>query len=145
MSSTSEVGEPGVKAILGYDIAEGVTVEDYERWLAEVHFPDLLANPHLDRLVANDVVRPITATSAGSATTSTGAEPVTFYRIMELHFADHDAYRRYLDWFEQNPIDPSRGPAGRTEFGFYVLTESTVIDRDRPYQPPAEASAADPT
>jgi hypothetical protein len=144
MNSTSGVGEPGVKAILGYEIAEGVSVEEYERWLADVHFPDLLANPHLDRMVANDVVRPITATSAGSSTTTaTGAEPATFYRIVELHFADHDAYRRYLDWFEANPIDPSRGPAGRTEFRFYVLTGSTVIDRDRPYQPPAERSAAD--
>ncbi len=136
MNSTSGVSEPGVKAILGYDIAEGVSVEEYERWLADVHFPDLLANPHLDRLVANDVVQPITATSAGTATGAAGGAPATFYRIVELHFADHDAYRRYLDWFGANPIDPSRGPAGRTEFRFYVLTDSKVIDRDRPYQRP---------
>ena len=55
---------PGVKAILGYDIVDGVSVEEYERWLADIHFPDLLANPHLDRIELNDVVRPITATSA---------------------------------------------------------------------------------
>ena len=127
------MNEPTVKAILGYDIVEGVSVEDYERWLADIHFPDLLANPHLDRMVANDIVRPITATSAGTGTT---AEPTMFYRIVELHFADHDAYRRYLEWFEQNPIDPARGPAGRTDFGFYVLADSSVVDRDRPYQPP---------
>lgn len=131
------MNEPAVKAILGYDILDGVSVEDYERWLADVHFPDLLANPHLDRLVANDIVRPITATSAGTDTTDESAsEPATFYRIVELHFVDHDAYRRYLEWFEQNPIDPARGPAGRTDFGFYLLTDSVVIDRDRPYQPP---------
>ena len=127
------LNEPTVKAILGYDVVEGVSVDDYERWLTDVHFPDLLANPYLDRLVANDIVRPITATSAG---TTTGAEPTTFYRIVELHFADHDAYRRYLAWFEQNPIDPARGPAGRTDFKFYLLADSVVIDRDRPYQPP---------
>lgn len=126
-------GQPRVKALLGYDIVEGVTVEEYERWLADIHFPDLLANPHLDRLVTNDVVRPITATSAG---TSTADEPTTFYRIVELHFADHDAYERYLEWFEQNPIDPARSPAGMTDFRFYVLTQSSVTDRDHPYQPP---------
>jgi hypothetical protein len=126
---------PGVKAILGYDIAEGVSVEEYERWLADVHFPDLLANPHLERLVANDNVEPITASSSGSATT---AEPATFYRIVELHFADRPAYERYLQWFRDHPIDPARGPAGRTAFRFYVLTDSSVIDRDHPYQPPIE-------
>lgn len=136
------INEPTVKAILGYDIVDGLSVDEYEQWLADIHFPDLLANPHLDRLVANDIVRPITATSAGTDTGSdTTAEPTTFYRIVELHFADHDAYRRYLEWFEQNPIDPARGPAGRTDFGFYLLTDSVVIDRDRPHQPPVKQSA----
>ena len=88
-----------------------MSIEEYERWLADIHFPDLLANPHLQRLVANDIIRPITASSAG---TSTMEEPVTFYRIVELHFADRDAYDKYLAWFEENPIHASRGPAGRT-------------------------------
>ena len=114
---------PGVKAIPGYDIADGVSVDEYETWLAEIHFPDLLANPYLDRLVANTVVEPITATSAGTPTTD---EPVTFYRIVELHFADHDAYDHYLEWFAKNPIPVERGPAGRTAFRFYVLTDSVV-------------------
>ncbi len=118
---------PQVKAILGYDIAEGVSVDDYERWIWDVHVPDLLANPHLDRLVFNTVVRPITTTSSGSATTD---EPHTFYRIAELHFADHVAYQEYLEWFEQNPIPPERGPAGRTSFRFYVLTDSVEAGRD---------------
>lgn len=127
------IDEPQVKALLGYDIVDGVSVEEYERWLADVHFPDLLANPHLERLVANDIVRPITASSSGTSTT---ADPVSFYRIVELHFADREAYDQYLAWFEANPIDPSRGPAGRTRFHFYVLADSSVTDRDRPYQPP---------
>ncbi|MDX2378660.1 MAG: hypothetical protein QNM02_02735 [Acidimicrobiia bacterium] len=128
MSKTS-----GVKALLGYDIVDGVSVEDYEAWLAEVHFPDLLANPHLDRLVLNDVVRPITATSAG---TPAADEPTSFYRIVEMQFADNDAYERYLEWFVANPIPEERSPAGRTDFGFYVLATSTVVDRDQPHQPP---------
>jgi len=120
------VAATSVKAILGYDIIDGVSVEDYERWIWDVHVPDLLANPHLDRLVFNTVVRPITATSSGSAT---GDEPETFYRIAELHFADHDAYARYLAWFVEHPIPPERGPAGRTRFRFYVLTDSVEASR----------------
>jgi len=123
----------GVKAILGYDIVEGVSIDDYEAWLADIHFPDLLANPHLDRLVMNTVDHPIVATSAG---TSPMHDPATFYRIVELHFADHDAYDRYLKWFDANPIPLERSPAGRTEFRFYVLTDSSVVDRDAPYRVP---------
>ena len=118
---------PQVKAILGYDINEGVSVDDYERWIWDVHAPDLLANPYLDRMVFNTVVRPITSTSSGSATTE---EPETFYRIAELHFANHEAYDNYLEWFRQHPIPPERGPAGRTSFRFYVLTDSVEAVRD---------------
>ncbi len=113
--------DPAVKAILGYDVVEGVSIEEYERWIWDVHVPDLLANPYLDRLVFNTVIRAITATSSGS---DAAAEAKTFYRVAELHFADLDAYDRYLEWFRANPIPPERGPAGRTAFGFYVLTDS---------------------
>lgn len=126
---------PAVKAILGYDIAPGVGIHEYETWLADIHFPDLLANPHLDRLVTNTVVRPIVATSAGTSTTE---EPRTFYRIVELHFADHAAYDQYLKWFQANPIADERSPAGRTAFRFYVLTDSAVVTRETPYQIPID-------
>lgn len=118
--------DPGVKAILGYDIIDGVSIEEYEKWIWDIHVPDLLANPHLDRLVFNTVIRPITATSSGSETAHAAK---TFYRIAELHFRDLDAYDRYLEWFRTNPIPPERGPAGRTEFGFYVLTDSVQATR----------------
>ena len=119
------MSESRVKAILGYDIVEGVSVEEYERWIWDVHVPDLLANPYIDRAVFNTVVRPIEATSAGSST----GEPQTFYRIAELHYADHEAYEKYLEWFENNPIPAERGPAGRTKFRFYVLTDSVAATR----------------
>lgn len=115
-----------VKAILGYDIIEGVSIDDYERWIWDVHVPDLLANPFLDRLVFNTVVGPITATSSGSATAE---QPQTFYRIAELHFRDHGAHAKYLQWFKDNPIPPERGPGGRTDFRFYVLTNSVEATR----------------
>jgi hypothetical protein len=118
--------DPSVKAILGYDIIDGVSIEEYERWIWDIHVPDLLANPFLDRLAFNTVIRPITATSSGS---ETAPEPKTFYRIAELHFKDLDAYDRYLEWFKTNPIPPERGPAGRTAFGFYVLTDSVQATR----------------
>lgn len=120
------MAEPGVKAILGYDITAGVSVEEYERWLWDVHYPDLLANPYLERAVLDTVIRPITTTSAGTPTT---AEPQTFYRIVELHYQDHEAYEHYLRWFEENPIPVERSPAGRTEFRFYVLTDVQVAER----------------
>jgi hypothetical protein len=120
------MGEPGVKAILGYDIVDGVSVEDYEEWLWDIHYPDLLANPFLDKIVVGTVVRPITATSAGTPTTG---DPETFYRVVEMHFADHAAYNSYLSWFEAHPIPVERSPAGRTEFRFYVLVDVDVATR----------------
>jgi hypothetical protein len=113
-----------IKAILGYDVEPGMTPEEYERWLFDVHAPDLLANPHLDRLVFNKVLRPVTTTSGGAASV-TGGE--TFYRITELHYADEDAYAAARAWFDENPIPPERGPAGRTRFKFYVLTDSMEL------------------
>jgi hypothetical protein len=43
--------------------------------------------------------------------------------------SDHDAYADYLQWFADNLIPPERGPAGRTDFRFYVLTDSVVATR----------------
>ncbi|GMQ85840.1 MAG: hypothetical protein BMS9Abin07_1408 [Acidimicrobiia bacterium] len=116
----------GVKAILGYDIEEGMSVAEYERWLWDVHYPDLLANPHLDRIVLNTVVRPVTTTSAG---TPTASDTATFERIAELHFADHGAYENYLAWFEAHPIPVERSPVGRSTFHFYVLCDAVEASR----------------
>ncbi|MEQ4299975.1 hypothetical protein ABNF97_01060 [Plantactinospora sp. B6F1] len=116
-----------IKTILGYEIEDGVSPEEYERWLFEVHAPDLLANPHLDRIVFNRVLRPVQQTSGGAADVPVG---YTFYRIAEMHFADEEAYQRYLRWFEEHPIPVERGPAGRTAFKFYLVTESTEVTRE---------------
>jgi len=116
-----------VKAILGYEVAEGLTPEEYERWLFEVHAPDLLANPYLDRIVFNKVLRPVRQASGGTAEIPEG---YSFYRIAEMHFADEDAYTRYREWFTDHPIPAERGPGGRTDFKFYVLAESTEVTRE---------------
>lgn len=115
-----------IKTILGYDIVPGVTPEEYERWLFEVHAPDLLANPYLDRIVFNKVLRPVRQTSGGTATVPDG---YNFYRIAEMHYADEDAYANYLAWFDDHPIDPERGPGGRTDFRFYVVADSVEVTR----------------
>ncbi len=115
-----------IKTILGYEIADGVSQEEYEDWLFNVHAPDLLANPHLDRIVFNKVLRPVRQASGGSASIPDG---YSFYRIAELHYANEEAYARYLTWFEENPIPAERGPAGRTEFKFYLVTDSTEVTR----------------
>jgi len=117
---------PTLKAILGYNIVEGLSVEEYDSWLWDVHYPDLLTNPFIDHIELNTVVRPITSTSAGTETTTT---PVQIDRIAELHFLDHEAYANYLNWFEENPIPKERSPAGRSEFVFYVLTEVKKAER----------------
>ena len=120
------MGTAGVKAILGYDIIDGMSVEDYDRWLWDVHYPDLLVNPFLDRVVLNTVVRPITTTSAGTAA---AGDLVPFERVAELHFADHEAYEKYLRWFEEHPIPVERSPQGRSTFRFYVLCDSREATR----------------
>lgn len=115
-----------IKAVLGYDIAPGVSPEEYEAWLFDVHAPDLLANPHLDRIVFNKVLRPVRQASGGTADVPEG---LSFYRIAEMHYADEAAYQAYLDWFAENPIPAERGPGGRTDFAFYLITESTTVTR----------------
>ena len=117
-----------IKTLIGYDIEPGVSVEEYERWLQEVHIPDLLANPHLTRLVFNTVLRPVTQASGGTAPVEDG---LTFYRIAEMHFEDLAAYERYLEWFREHPIPAERGPRGRTAFRFYLLADSFEVTRDR--------------
>ena len=115
------------KTILGYDIEDGVTEEEYERWLFEVHAPDLLANPHLDRIIFNKVEGQVTSASGGTADIPQGQ---SFYRIAEMHFADEAAYRAYREWFADHPIPLQRGPAGRTRFTFYVTATPTEVTRD---------------
>jgi len=121
-----------IKTILGYDIAPDVSVEQYEQWLFEVHVPDIMANPHVDRLLFNKVLRPVTATSGG---TSVGENKLQFYRIAEMHFADEASYAKYLAWFEDHPVPIERSPAGRTEFRFYLVTEVTEVDRSTKLPP----------
>lgn len=115
------------KTILGYVIEDGVSEEDYEKWLFDVHAPDLLANPYIDRIIFNKVHEPVTSTSGGTAQVGESEE---FYRIAEMQFADEAAYRAYREWFTDHPIPVDRGPAGRTRFKFYVTATPTEVTRE---------------
>ena len=115
-----------VKALVGYDVAPGLSREDYDRWLWDVHVPDLLANPHLDRIVFNTVREEAQTTSDG---TTPASQAVSLYRVAELHFEDRDALNRYRAWFSANPIPPERGPAGRSQFRFYVVCTVEEVTR----------------
>jgi hypothetical protein len=115
-----------IKTILGYEIEPGVTEEEYEQWLFEVHVPDILANPHVDRLVFNKVVGTVPTISGGDLPIP---DTLSFYRIAEMHFADAAAYEAYRRWFAEHPIPDERSPKGRTRFIFYVVTEVTEVAR----------------
>jgi hypothetical protein len=104
-----------VKAILGYDIEPGLRVEEYEKWLWEVHVPDLSRIPGLRRIVFNTVK----GTVRGDQ---------TFYRVAELHYDDMAAFEKAAAWRRENPVPPERSPEGRTAFRFYVVCESRTVD-----------------
>jgi hypothetical protein len=54
---------------------------------------------------------------------------VPLYRIAELHVRDMAAYEAYRAWFKDHPLPAERGPAGRTDFRFYVLAD--VVEATR--------------
>ena len=82
-----------IKALVGYTLVEGITPEQYDRWLWDIHTPDLLANPHLDKIVYNTVLKPVESASGG---TMQIPPSLPLYRIAELHFRDMAAYEAYL-------------------------------------------------
>jgi hypothetical protein len=124
-----------IKTILGYQIEPGVSEADYEDWLFNVHVPDILANPFVDKLVFSKVLRPVPFTSGGTPV----HQALSLYRIAEMHFASEDAYKNYLQWFADHPVPADRSPAGRTAFKFYVVTSTREFGRGT-----ADGSAGEP-
>jgi uncharacterized protein (TIGR02118 family) len=107
-----------VKAILGYDIMPGMTVEEYEKWLREVHIPDLSKVPGLKKIVLNTVKGVVMGNT-------------TFYRISELHFESMEDFENAMKWREENPVPEERSPRGKTDFKFYVICETEEIALDK--------------
>jgi hypothetical protein len=104
-----------VKAILGYDIMPGMTVDAYEKWLRDIHLPDLARIPGLRKVVFNTVKGLVRGQT-------------TFYRIAELHYDSMEAFEKAKKWREENPVPAGRSPEGKTDFKFYVVCESEEVD-----------------
>jgi len=104
-----------IKAILGYDIMPGLIVEEYEKWLREIHLPDLKRVPGLKKVVFNTVKGIVRGET-------------TFYRIAELHYDSMETFKKAMKWREENPVSEERSPKGKTDFKFYVVCESEEID-----------------
>jgi len=104
-----------VKAILGYDIMPGMSVEQYEKWLREIHIPDLKRIPGLRRVVLNTVKGIVRGNT-------------TFYRIAELHYDSMEVFEKARKWREENPVSKERSPEGKTDFKFYVVCETEEIN-----------------
>lgn len=104
-----------VKTILGYDIMPGMSVEAYEKWLKEIHLPDLSRIPGLKKVVLNTV--------RGIVRGET-----TFYRIAELHYESMEVFEKAMEWRKENPVLRDRSPEGKTDFKFYVVCESEEFD-----------------
>ena len=104
-----------VKAILGYDIMPGMTVEEYDKWLREIHVPDLHKIPGLKKIVFNTVK-------------GTVMGDTTFYRIAELHYDNMEAFERAKKWRQDHPVSDERSPKGKTDFRFYVICETEEIE-----------------
>ena len=104
-----------VKAILGYDIMPGMTMEEYEKWLREIHVPDLRRIPELKKVVFNTVKGIVRGNSA-------------FYRIAELHYDSMEAFEKAKKWREEHPVAKERSPHGKTDFKFYVICETEELD-----------------
>lgn len=107
-----------VKAILGYGIMSGVSIEEYEKWLREIHLPDLRKIPGLKRVVLNTVKGIVRGET-------------TFYRIAELHYESMEAFEKSAKWREENPVSKERSPNGKTDFKFYVVCETEEIDFEK--------------
>jgi uncharacterized protein (TIGR02118 family) len=103
-----------VKAILGYDIMPGVSIEAYEKWLKEIHIPDLEKVPGLRKMVFNTVKDVVQGET-------------TFYRIAELHYDSMASFEKAMKWRKENPVSQERSPKGKTDFKFYVVCETEEI------------------
>ena len=108
-----------VKAILGYNIMPGMSIAEYEKWLREIHIPDLSKIPGLKKIVFNTVKGIVLGDT-------------TFYRIAELHYDSMESFEKAKKWRLENPISKERSPEGKTDFEFYVICETEEIELNNP-------------
>jgi hypothetical protein len=108
-----------VKAILGYNIMPGMSIAEYEKWLREIHVPDLSKIPGLKKIVFNTVKGMVLGDK-------------TFFRIAELHYDNMESFAKAKKWRLENPISRERSYEGKTDFEFYVICETEEIELNNP-------------
>eukprot|EP00416_Gambierdiscus_australes_P037543 CAMPEP_0171106772 /NCGR_PEP_ID=MMETSP0766_2-20121228/65502_1 /TAXON_ID=439317 /ORGANISM="Gambierdiscus australes, Strain CAWD 149" /LENGTH=177 /DNA_ID=CAMNT_0011567949 /DNA_START=38 /DNA_END=571 /DNA_ORIENTATION=+ len=119
-------GDSGIVGLLAYDVCEPLSEEEYDKWLFDIHYHDLMANPHLEKIVLHTVRKDKRARLSSGATVKNEIE---FFRLAELYFADHASYDKYVEWFQANAVPPPRTPVGKSAFKFYLLSERSSIVR----------------
>ena len=107
-----------VKGLLGYDIMPGMSVEEYERWLRDIHIPDLSKVPGSKKVVFNTVKGIVRGDTK-------------FYRISEFHYDNIESFEEAMKWREENPVSEERSPHGKTDFKFYVVCETEEFDFEK--------------
>jgi hypothetical protein len=115
---TWQLERQGVRLVFAYTLRPGIDPDEFERWLYDIHVPDLLKNPYIKRLVLNRVI----AAPEG--------EPARYYRTAEQHFDDEETYRRSQEWRRQHPVPESRSAAPLIEIDFRVVCAGEEVDCD---------------
>eukprot|EP00419_Tripos_fusus_P005342 CAMPEP_0172685686 /NCGR_PEP_ID=MMETSP1074-20121228/20417_1 /TAXON_ID=2916 /ORGANISM="Ceratium fusus, Strain PA161109" /LENGTH=353 /DNA_ID=CAMNT_0013504873 /DNA_START=171 /DNA_END=1232 /DNA_ORIENTATION=- len=128
----------GVVGLLAYDICEPLSEEEYDKWLFNVHYHDLMSNPYLEKIILH------TVSKDKKAKLSSGTEvqnSVTFFRLAELHFQSHEAYGKYIEYFQTNAIPPPRSPVGKSAFKFYLIAQTESMTKAPAEMPISVASS----
>jgi hypothetical protein len=123
-----------VKVIVGYNVMPGISGEEYERWLRDVHIPDLSKVPGLRKVVLNTVKGttsiPGLRKYAPNNIKGAVAEFEDLYRIVELHYDSIEECEKALKWREreENLVSKERTAVGKTDVKFYFVCETEEVD-----------------
>ena len=117
------VPEKDFRGLVAYDIHQNKTQAEFEDWLWNQHFPDLLENPHLNKISQVAVVDKQAQLSNGQVFNA--SKP--FSHMTMLHFTDAAAYDNYIQFFIAYPIPASRSSALYCATKFYVLGQTQEV------------------
>ncbi len=100
-----------VKVLMGYDLAPGCSEARHDRWLREIHLPDMLRVPGLQGIFLNTTRQVVF-----------GDNPPGY--IAEMHYPDMDTYLTARNWIRKNPFPLASLPKGKIEIKFMLVCES---------------------
>ena len=103
-----------VKVLMGYDLAQGFSEDEHDRWLQEVHLPDMAKVPGLERVILNRTGQIVIG------------DDLPKY-IAELHYTDMNTYLVARSWIKRNPFPTDSQPDGRIEIKYMFICESKSL------------------